>query len=302
MFKEILAPVDRSTCAETALAHAAAMAQVFNARVTVLHVMERSRAMMPALANPIEWQISRAEADTYMQECVNRLQTGGIEASWQIIEGEPADRIHEIIRERQIDLVVLGAHGRTNGNLWNLGSVAQKIVNLAPTSLLIVRPATDEPSPADSINFNRILLPLDASQRAECVLPAAITLSRQHRSQALLVHVVERPHMPRRTPLTTREKKLSDTIMELNRIEAERYLAGLKDRFALPVETRVIVDAPVAPALHHVAHDERVDLVILSAHGHTSNMAWPYGSLVSSFIAHGNTNVMIVQDFQQQTG
>lgn len=302
MFKEILAPVDRSTCAETALAHAAAMARVFNARVTVLHVMERSRAMMPALANPIEWQISRAEADTYMQECVNRLQTGGIEASWQIIEGEPADRIHEIIRERQIDLVVLGAHGRTNAGLWNLGSVAQKIVNLAPTSLLIVRSATEASPETAGVNFSRIMLPLDASQRSECVLPAAITLSQKHRSQVLLVHVVERPRMPRRTPLTAREKKLSDTIMELNRVEAERYLAGLKDRFALPVETRVIVDAPVAPALHQVAQDVQADLVLLSAHGYTSNMAWPYGSLVASFIAHGNTSVMIVQDFQQQQG
>lgn len=300
MFKEILAPVDRSMCAETALAHAAAMARAFNARVTVLHVMERTHALLPALADPIEWQISRAEADTYMQECVNRLHAAGIDASWQIIEGEPADRIHDIIRERQIDLVVLGARGRTNADLWNLGSVAQKIVNLAPTSLLLVRPAADAPAESAGVSFNRIMLPLDASQRAECVLPAAIALSQKHHAQVLLVHVVERPRMPRRTPLTAREKKLSDTITELNCTEARRYLAGLKDRFAQPVDTRVILDAPVAPALHQISNDEHVDLVVLSAHGHTSNMAWPYGSLVASFIAHGNTSVMIVQDMQQK--
>lgn len=300
MFKEILAPVDRSTCAETALAYAAAMAQAFNARVTVLHVMERAHALMPALADPIEWQINRAEADTYMQECVNHLHAGGIEATWQIIEGEPADRIHDIIRERQIDLVVLGAHGRTNTSLWNLGSVAQKIINLAPTSLLIVRPAMQPSAEPAGVNFHRIMLPLDASQRAECVLPAAITLSQKQHSQVLLVHVVERLHMPRRTPLTAREKKLSDTITELNRLEAERYLAGLKGRFTLPVDTRVILNAPLAPALHQVSQDEHIDLVVLSAHGHTSHMSWPYGSLVASFIAHGNTNVMIVQDMQQQ--
>jgi nucleotide-binding universal stress UspA family protein len=276
------------------------MARVFNARVTVLHVVERSRAMMPALADPIEWQINRAEADAYMQECVNCLHADGIDASWQIIEGTPADRIHDIIRERQIDLVVLGAHGTTNASLWNLGSVAQKIVNIAPTSLLLVRPPTAAPAESNRVKFSRIMLPLDASQRAECVLPAAITLSQKHHSQVLLVHVVERPHMPRRTPLTAREKKLSDTIMQLNSAEAERYLAGLKDRFTLPADTRVILDAPVAPALHQVSQDERVDLVVLSAHGHTSNMAWPYGSLVASFIAHGNTSVMIVQDMQQK--
>jgi len=38
------------------------------------------------------------------------------------------------------------------------------------------------------------------------------------------------------------------------------------------------------------------DLVILAAHGHSSDSRWPYGSVATSFIAYGNTAILIIQD------
>jgi nucleotide-binding universal stress UspA family protein len=102
--------------------------------------------------------------------------------------------------------------------------------------------------------------------------------------------------MPRRMPLSQKERKLSEAVLELNRADAERYLAGLKERFTVPVSTQIVLSESAALTLHHLAAQEQCDLVMLSAHGHTSNMAWPYGSLVASFIAHGSTSVMIIQD------
>ncbi len=152
MFKEILVPVDRSTSAESAIAHAASISRVFDSNITVLHVMESSRAMVPALANPIDWQINRVEVETYLQQHVDHVQAGGIHAGYLAVEGDPATRIREHIRDHDIDLVVLSAHGQTNSAEWQLGSVAQKIVNTAQTSLLIVRPSStlNEPSGAEA--------------------------------------------------------------------------------------------------------------------------------------------------------
>ena len=303
MFREIVVPVDRSECAECALVHAASIAQVFDSRVTVLHVMEASRATVPALANPIDWQISRVETEAYLQQRVDHLYAGGIEADCHVVEGDPAVRIHEYIRDHNTDLVVLSSRGQTNSTEWNLGSVTQKIVNLAQISLLIVRPPMpNEQAGANlpkEIAYRKILVPLDASQRSECVLPAAIMLSQKHHAHVLLAHVVQRPPMPRRTPLTKKERSLSDAIMELNRVDAEKYLSGLKDRFTQPASVHVLESDSISLALHQLAEQEQCDLIMLSAHGHTPNVAWPYGSLVASFVAHGRTNVMIIQDMQQ---
>jgi nucleotide-binding universal stress UspA family protein len=299
MFKEILVPVDRSACAASALAQAASIARVFDSRITVLHVMEASRAIVPALANPIDWQINRMEAETFLQQQVDHLHAGGVNADFEVVEGDPATRIHAYARDRSIDLIVLSAHGQASDAGWNLGSVAQKIVNMAQTSLLLVRPASGADALADALEdavFHKIMLPLDASQRAECVLPAAIMLSQKMQAEVLLAHVAERPRMPRRMPLSQKERKLSEAVMELNRADAERYLAGLKERFSVPTRTCVVQSESAALTLHHLAAQEQCDLVMLSAHGHTSNMAWPYGSLVASFIAHGSTSVMMIQD------
>lgn len=303
MFREIVVPMDRSECAECALVHAGSIAKAFDSQVTVLHVMEASRAAVPALANPIDWQINRVEAEAYLQQRVDHLHAGGIEADCHVVEGDPAVRIHEYIRDHNIDLVVLSSRGQTNSADWNLGSVTQKIVNMAQTSLLVVQPPlTNEQAgvnPAKEITYRKILLPLDGSQRSECVLPAAIMLSQKHHAQMLLAHVVERPRMPRRTPLSKKERSLSDAVMELNRVDAEQYLSSVKDRFVETASTQVLLSESATLALHRLAEQEQCDLVILSAHGQTSNMSWPYGSLVASFIAHGRTNVMIIQDTKQ---
>jgi nucleotide-binding universal stress UspA family protein len=87
--------------------------------------------------------------------------------------------------------------------------------------------------------------------------------------------------------------------MELNRADAEQYLSGLKERFTQPAGAQVLQSDSATLALHRLAEQEQCDLVMLSAHGHTSNMAWPYGSLVASFVAHGRTHVMIIQDMKQ---
>jgi nucleotide-binding universal stress UspA family protein len=303
MFSEILVPIDRSDCAESALVHAASIAKVFDSHVTVLHVMESSKAVMYALANPIDWQINRLEAETYLQQRVDRLHADYVEVDSQILEGDPAIRIYEYIRDHSIDLVVLSSRGQTNLAEWKLGSVTQKIVNMAQTSLLVVRPKVSnshcDMTAASEFAYRRILLPLDASPRSECVLPTAIMLSQKQRAQVLLAHVVERPRMPRRTPLTKKERSLSDAITALNRADAEQYLSGLKDRFSQPASTQVLLDESASLSLHHLAEQEQCDLVMLSAHGHTSNMAWPYGSLAASFLAHSSTNVMIIQDMTQ---
>ena len=52
----------------------------------------------------------------------------------------------------------------------------------------------------------------------------------------------------------------------------------------------------VISALHNIVEKENADLVMLAAHGRSSDNRWPYGSVTTSFIAYGNTAVLIIQD------
>ncbi len=49
-------------------------------------------------------------------------------------------------------------------------------------------------------------------------------------------------------------------------------------------------------ALHQLAEQEGADLVVLTAHGYSSESSWPYGAAVVSFLAYGLAPVLMIQD------
>lgn len=303
MFKDILVPIDHSGHSEVALAHAVSMARAFNSRLILLHAVDIVGWANPDYSvDPLDWQLRKAEAKAFLQGRVEQLQRQGLDAEWHVLEGDAARRIFEFAQDHPVDLIVVNAHGQSAAKEWNLGGVAQKLAQHVRTSILLVRTENDASSqssqslPPDWVSYQRILLPIDGSQRAECVLPIVATLSRKHGGHVLLVQVVQRPEIPRRMPLTQNEVHLADAIVQGNQHEAEHYLAGLKDRLPGDMETRMLVGSHAGSMLHELAAQEQIDLVVLSAHGYSSQTAWMYGSQATSFLTHGNTSVLVVQD------
>ena len=183
---------------------------------------------------------------------------------------------------------------------WGISSIAQKIILSAPTSVLIVRAhhppfgELQEPS-----LYRHILLPLDGSQRAENVLPIITQLAHIQKSQIRLVHVVQTPEMARQFPPASEDIDLANRVVSRNREEAEHYLEQVKSRSYLDgitVQTHLVTSDNAAAALHQLEEQEHTDMVMLSAHGYSGNLQWPYGSMVNNFILYGKVPLLIVQD------
>ncbi len=297
MFNRILVPMDRSSLAECVLPHTVAMARAFESRVTFVHVMDvGGEATWHRALDPLNWQIRKAEAETYLRGLGLRLQKAGVRADKQILEGQAAERVTEFSRAHDIQLVIVSSHGQSGLSGWNVSSVVQKIILRVHTSILIVRAYQPTLTEATTLRYRRLLIPVDGSQRAECVLPVASALARAHDTQILLAHVIQRPAMPRRTPPTREDKELVDRIVERNRTETIQYLDELQSQLSGRVEARMLVSDQAAVALHELADQEKIDLILLSAHGYSALTQWPFGSVVSSFITYGTTPLLIVQD------
>jgi len=198
-----------------------------------------------------------------------------------------------------VDLILLGSHGRSGLSGWNISSVVQKIILRAYVPTMIVRAYQRVPSDIEGLRYRHVLVPLDGSQRAECVLPLASTLWRYHESRLLFAQVVSKPEMPHRAPLTLEEAEMASQITERNRFEATRYLEQLHLRLSVDAETRLLVSDDVAASLHNMVAQEQVDLVLLSAHGYSGGTRWPYGSIALNFIAYGTSPLLIVQDLSR---
>lgn len=300
MFNRILLPMDRSLLAECVLPHAVAVARAFESQVTLAHVMASPhRANWRRAVDPLNWRIRKAESESYLNDLALRLQKAGLPAEKQILEGPAAERIIEFSRKNAVPLMMLSSHGQSGLSGWNVSSVVQQIILRVHTSIMIVRAYQPVSTEVTGLRYHRLLVPMDGSQRAECILPVVTTLARAHEAQILLAHVVRRPEMPRRTPPTDEDVELADRIVERNRAEAVQYLDQLRSRLSGDIQARVLVGDHVAATLHELVDQEKIDLVLLTAHGYSALTRWPYGSVVSSFITYGATSLLIVQDLPQ---
>ena len=179
---------------------------------------------------------------------------------------------------------------------FNVGSVVHKIVHAASTSIMIVRPQPTAPAGLTNLRYSRVFVPVDGSRRAEFILPLANILAHAHRAQLLLAQVVERPEMPRRTPAAREDIQLAEQLVDRNRLEAAQYMEELQSRLDVDIQARVIVSDHVAAALHGLVDRQKVDLVLMSAHGYSGQTRWPYGSVVGNLIAYGTVPLFIAQD------
>jgi nucleotide-binding universal stress UspA family protein len=80
-----------------------------------------------------------------MQAYLERVTAAGLEGEVAVIHGVPFHEIIETAKMQQVDLIVMGTHGRAGLQYMLLGSVAEKVVHLAPCPVLVVRQPTVVP-------------------------------------------------------------------------------------------------------------------------------------------------------------
>jgi nucleotide-binding universal stress UspA family protein len=300
MLNEILVPLDGSSLAECVLPHVIALATPSSAVTVLLRVLGQERADSEAsLADPVGWHLAEAEAQSYLQEIADRLKAAEVSAETVVLDGDPAERVLDLATERGSDLIVLSSHGQSGLSGWNVSSVVQKIILRARQSVMIVRAYHPGIERGGAAQYRRILVPLDGSQRAECVLPLAAAVAEANRGTMLLTHVVREPEMPRQTKPTEEDLQLAQRLVERNTAEAEAYLGRLQKRISADTQIRLLIGGDVASVLQDAAEDEDADLVILSAHGYSGTYRRTYGSIAASFIAYGTTPLVIVQDIEE---
>jgi nucleotide-binding universal stress UspA family protein len=304
MIKHILVPLDGSTLAECVLPHAVALARTSDATITLLEVLEIAhKTDIGRAVNPLDWQFVRVEAQRYLEEIAGRLHEAGMTSESIILEGHPPENIVEYARQFGVDLILLSSHGKSGLSGWNISSVVQKIISHSSVSVYLVRAYQTTPKALNDLRYQRLMVGLDGSQRAECVLQVASNLASYYKARLLLAHVASRPIMLRREPLSLEEDQLVDQIVERNIQEANRYLEALASRMAnegIELEKKLCVGENPYSALHELVDEEKVDLVVLSAHGYTGDVRRLYGGVATNFIAYGTTPLLIVQDLSSE--
>jgi nucleotide-binding universal stress UspA family protein len=280
MFEHILVPLDGSFLAECVLPHVIAIATTHDASVTLLRVLEEQGEQdRTAFVSPLDAHLDNVIAQAYLAEVADRLSRAGILVETVTLSGAAAVQIVAFAQQNDADLIVMSSHGKSGLSGWNMSSVVQKVAARAYRSMMIVRAYVPAGEGDDIVTYRRLLVPLDGSQRAECVLPIAASLARAHDAQLALAHIVRRPEMPR----------------QLWTSEEDHHV---RRRLAVDANVELQVSTDVPGALQAFAEEGAFDLVMMSAHGHSGSPRRIYGSVAASLIGYGSTPLLIVQDLQ----
>jgi len=137
--QRILVPHDFSETSEAAVRYAVALARNFGARIHLLHVGDQARL---DLETEFPLGLEGAVEDA-VRERLLKIVTPGEQAElhpeFVVRAGVPAAEIVRYATNYDIDLIVMGTHGRGPVSHMVMGSVAEKVVRTAPCPVLTVR-------------------------------------------------------------------------------------------------------------------------------------------------------------------
>jgi universal stress protein A len=141
-FKRILCPIDYSECSARALRYAAGMALKDSSRLYLMHVVDKrvfdyGGPVYEAAPAPDAETIARLEEK--LKESIPREVRGDIQVETLVTMGLPVEEILKAAMDKEVDVIVMGTHGRTGIAHTIMGSVAENVVRRAPCPVLTVR-------------------------------------------------------------------------------------------------------------------------------------------------------------------
>lgn len=266
--KTILCPTDFSDFSFEALKKGAELAYRFGAELCVLHVMpelQNSPQVTPfsdfAGATPSVFEgDTRAGAEHALAAFIQRHHLDDLRVRALVKRGHPADEIVSAAREEGADLIVLATHGLTGWRGQIFGSVAEKVLRIAPCPVLIKR--VDGEAQEDKSTIEKILCSTDFSEPSLAALSVAGQWASSYGAELCLLHVVA----PIETPGLFLSKELIEAAAQTEAVQ--RLQQVLQERLPGLAKTRAIVKlGSAADQIAAACREEEADLLVLATHG-----------------------------------
>lgn len=140
--RTILCPTDFSDAAEHAVGYARDLAQKLDAKLLLLHVYELFRLALPvegAVAAPPAWASELSDRwQRMLEDTATRYRGAGVPITTLLRVGRASEEIGRVAEAENVDLIVIGTHGRTGPSRLLLGSVAERVVRSSRVPVLTV--------------------------------------------------------------------------------------------------------------------------------------------------------------------
>ena len=142
--RRLLYATDFSTASRRAFSTAVSIAKSARAKLTIVNVMGPVMPTVPELyidavtLDQLE-KLARQWSTRQLKKLADTAKRAGIKTATELRSGDPAAQIVRVARSDRADLIVVGTHGRRGLPKFFLGSVAERVIALAPCAVVTVR-------------------------------------------------------------------------------------------------------------------------------------------------------------------
>jgi nucleotide-binding universal stress UspA family protein len=289
--KLILCPIDFSAISVRAYRHALSMAEHYQAKLMVLHVVEEWRHpsgdFAGSAADLNEFYRELQETGRWrLQEFVKNHTHEEIQPELVVRKGTAPDLILSSAQARNIDVIVMGTHGHRGLDRLLLGSTTDRVMRTASCPVIVV-PPLDSMAAGDDLHdvrrLKRVLFCADFSENSAWVLDYAISVAAEYDAELTLLHVLEQSsNWDNIEDATTRAIKQLDKLLPP---KAKRMTGKIK--------TAVRVGKPYRELIQY-ALEERPDLVVMGVRGRGALDLAVFGSTTYRVMQLGYCPVLIV--------
>lgn len=144
MYETILLPTDGSDAADSAVEHALDLAKTYDATLHVLYVVDEGAYGGLDVRTEMIREGLETEGTKAVDAIRRRADDAGVLVVGEVTTGRPYRKIRSYADRNDVDLIVMGTHGRRGIDRYLLGSVAEKVVRLADAPVMTVRATSAE--------------------------------------------------------------------------------------------------------------------------------------------------------------
>lgn len=191
----VLIPVDFSNASKKALHYGALLALRFGAKLTAAHIVPPSGALsyaFPADTYELEQKVF-ASARAQLPKEIPPAYRERLHTEFVVKAGDVRDELLALVRQENVDLVVMGTHGRRTLERFVLGSTTESLLRQLHVPVLTVshRGSLEQTQSPFEVPFRRILYATDLSEASPAGLHYSAELARVLGAHLTMLHVLD---------------------------------------------------------------------------------------------------------------
>jgi nucleotide-binding universal stress UspA family protein len=276
--KNILIPVDFSDTSLLALDHAAYMAKLFNASITLLHVNETllyTTAVSDVYPDVATENKAIESSATQLNNLAGKmLQSTGISCKVKVVDGDVSEGIIEASNEIAADVIIMGTHGTSGVKEFLMGSNVYSVVSGASCPVISIQ------THVTNMGFKNIVMPIDDSLMSRQKVNHAVIMAEKYGST---IHIAG---------LVSDEDPIAMGKFEVKIEQVENFL---KDRNIDYTTNMIPAGDNIAQAALNFANGIHSDLIVVMSEQNPDLTSFFMGPFAKQLVNHSKIPIMAIQ-------